>query len=251
MNSTVLRNDKQGLAVLTINRPDKLNSLNVEVFEALDAHLADLEQQIDTIGLVLLRGSGSCFSAGHDLGDLAKGEHLPRAHFQSQVIERLANLPQPVICAVHGHCYTGGLELALAGDVILASANAKFADTHAKWALTPLWGMSQRLPRRVGQSQAMEMMLSCRTVGAQEALTLGLVNRCFADEDFFDAVDTYAQQVLANSWFSHRANKKLLLQTDGMPLDAGLAHEVYRHEGVGPDVHARIASFLQKKSSKS
>ena len=108
MNSTVLRDDKQGLAVLTINRPDKLNSLNVEVFEALDAHLADLEQQIDTIGLVLLRGSGSCFSAGHDLGDLAKGEHLPRAHFQSQVIERLANLPQPVICAVHGHCYTGG-----------------------------------------------------------------------------------------------------------------------------------------------
>jgi enoyl-CoA hydratase/carnithine racemase len=169
MNSTVLRSDNQGLAVLTINRPDKLNSLNVEVFEALDAHLADLERQTDTVGLVLLRGAGSCFSAGHDLGDLAKGEQLPRAHFQSQVIERLANLPQPVICAVHGHCYTGGLELALAGDVIVASANAKFADTHAKWALTPLWGMSQRLPRRVGQSHAMEMMLSCRTVGAHSA----------------------------------------------------------------------------------
>ena len=250
MNSTVLRDDKQGLAVLTINRPEKLNSLNVEVFEALDAHLADLEQQIDTIGLVLLRSSGSCFSAGHDLGDLAKGEQLPRPNFQSQVIERLANLPQPVICAVHGHCYTGGLELALAGDVILASANAKFADTHAKWALTPLWGMSQRLPRRIGQSQAMDMMLSCRTVGAEEALRLGLVNQCFADDEFFDAVDAYAQQVLANSWFSHRANKKLLMQTDGLPLGAGLAHEVYYNEGVGPDVHARIESFLQKKSKK-
>jgi len=86
---------------------------------------------------------------------------------------------------------------------------------------------------------------------AQEALRLGLVNQCLADEDFFDVVDAYAQQVLANSWFSHRANKKLLVQTDGLPLGAGLAQEVYRHEGVGPDVHARIASFLQKKSSKS
>ena len=102
MNSTVLRSDNQGLDVLTINRPDKLNSLNVEVFEALDAHLSDLVRQTDTVGLVLLRGAGSCFSAGHDLGDLAKGEQLPRPHFQSQVIERLANLPQPVICAAAG-----------------------------------------------------------------------------------------------------------------------------------------------------
>ena len=250
MHSTLIREDQNGLALLTINRPDKLNSLNVEVFEALDAHLADLERQTETIGLVVLRGAGSCFSAGHDLGDLAQGEKLPRPNFQSQVIERLANLPQPVICAVHGHCYTGGLELALAGDVILASANAKFADTHAKWALTPLWGMSQRLPRRIGQSQAMDMMLTCRTVGAEEALRLGLVNQCFAEEDFFGAVDAYAQQVLANSWFSHRANKKLLMQTDGLPLGAGLAHEVYHNEGVGPDVHARIESFLQKKSKK-
>jgi enoyl-CoA hydratase/carnithine racemase len=251
MGETVLRQDRGGMATLTINRPDKLNSLNVEVFQDLNAHLEALEQQTDDIGCVVLRGAGRCFSAGHDLGDIAKGERLPRANFQSHVIERLANLPQPVITAVHSHCYTGALELALAGDVILASANAKFADTHAKWALTPVWGMSQRLPRRVGQSQAMEMMLSCRTVGAQEALSLGLVNRCFADEDFFDAVDTYAQQVLAHSWFSHRANKKLLVHTDGLPLGAGLAHEVYRHEGVGPDVHARTDSFLQKKSSKS
>jgi len=251
MHSTLTREDHDGLAVLAINRPDKLNSLNVEVFEALDAHLADLERQTDTVGLVVLRGAGSCFSAGHDLGDLAHGETLARPHFQSQVIERLANLPQPVICAVHGHCYTGGLELALAGDVILASANAKFADTHAKWALTPLWGMSQRLPRRIGQSQAMDMMLSCRAVGAEEALRLGLVNHCFADADFFEAVHAYARQALSNSWFSHRANKKLLTQTDGLSLGVGLAHEVYHNEGVGPDVHARIASFLQKKSSKS
>ena len=120
MGETVLRQDRGGLATLTINRPDKLNSLNVEVFQDLNAHLAALEHETDEIGCVVLRGAGRCFSAGHDLGDIAKGERLPRANFQSHVIERLANLPQPVITAVHSHCYTGALELALAGDEILA-----------------------------------------------------------------------------------------------------------------------------------
>ena len=93
-------------------------------------------------------------SAGHDLKDIAAGEKPPKPWFQGETIEALANLPQPVISAVHGHCYTGALELALGGDMIVASANAKFADTHARWALTPVWGMSQRLPRRVGEAKA-------------------------------------------------------------------------------------------------
>jgi enoyl-CoA hydratase/carnithine racemase len=247
MGETVLRQDRGGLATLTLNRPDKLNSLNVEVFQDLDAHLTQLEQQTETIGCVVLRGAGRCFSAGHDLGDIATGERLPRANFQSHVIERLAGLPQPVITAVHSHCYTGALELALAGDVILASANAKFADTHAKWALTPIWGMSQRLPRRVGQAKAMEMMLTCATIGGEQAAAIGLANQCLADEGFFDAVEAFAEQVLANSWFSHRANKRLLTRTDGLALPAGLAYEVYQNEGVGPDMQARIGAFTGKK----
>jgi len=247
MGETVLRQDRGGMATLTINRPDKLNSLNVEVFQDLNAHLAALEQQTDEIGCVVLRGAGRCFSAGHDLGDIAKGERLPRANFQSHVIERLANLPQPVITAVHSHCYTGALELALAGDVILASANAKFADTHAKWALTPVWGMSQRLPRRVGQAKAMEMMLTCATISGEQAAAIGLANQCLPDEGFFEAVEAFVDQVLANSSFSHRANKRLLNRTDGLSLSAGLAYEVYQNEGVGPDMQARIAAFTAKK----
>ena len=114
MNTTVLREDRDGLAILTLNRPDKLNSLNVQVFEALEAHVKALPGQTDAIGCVVLRGAGRCFSAGHDLGDIATGEKLPRPHFQSSVIEALSDLPQPVITAVHSHCYTGALELALA-----------------------------------------------------------------------------------------------------------------------------------------
>src|SRR5581483_3118139 len=132
MPGLVLREDKNGLTTLVLNRPDKLNALNVEMFVELREHIERISAETDRVGLVIVRGAGKCFSAGHDLGDIAKGERPPRPHFQSETIERLANLPQPVISAVHGHCYTGALELALAGDLIIAAESAKFADTHAR-----------------------------------------------------------------------------------------------------------------------
>ena len=246
MTNLVLRTDRDGAATLTINRPDKLNALNVEVFVEMDAHVKQLATQTDTVGLVILRGAGRCFSAGHDLGDISVGEKLPEPFYQSKVIERLAGLPQPVISAVHGHCYTGALELALVGDIILAAEGAKFADTHAKWALTPVWGMSQRLPRRVGTYRARELMLTCRTVGGIEAERIGLADICVPDAEFDTRLEALSAQILTNSWFSHRANKALLTETDGLSMAAGLAHEIFRGQGRGPDMQARISGFQNK-----
>ena len=242
----VERNDVDGAATLTLNRPDKLNALNVALFAELDAHVARLEAEAETVGLVIVRGAGRCFSAGHDLADISTGERLPRANFQAGIIERLANLPQPVISAVHGHCYTGALELALAGDLTIAAESARFADTHAKWALTPVWGMSQRLPRRVGTYKAREMMLTCRTISGREAAAIGLANECVTDAEFDARLAALAAEILANSWFSHRANKRLLIDTDGLALGEGLAHEVFRGQGRGPDMTERIAGFSNK-----
>jgi enoyl-CoA hydratase len=244
MSDLVLRSDSEGVAQLTLNRPDKLNALNVALFEALEAEVASLET--NPVGVVVLRGAGRCFSAGHDLGDIASGEKLPRPNYQSHVIERLANLPLPVISAVHGHCYTGALELALVGDIILAAESAKFADTHAKWALTPVWGLSQRLPRRVGAYKAREMMFTCRTYSGREAQAMGLANQCVPDAEFDAALKDLTAEILANSSFSHAANKRLLTHTDGLPIAAGLAHEVYNGEGRGPDMEARIGAFTRK-----
>ena len=246
MSDLVLREDRGPAVILTLNRPDKLNSLNVPVFEALEAHVAALEADRGGAAVVVLRGAGRCFSAGHDLGDIATGEKLPRANYQSHVIERLANLPMPVISAVHGHCYTGALELALAGDIILAAESAKFADTHARWALTPVWGLSQRLPRRVGTYKAREMMFTCRTYSGREAEAMGLANTCVADDQFEAAIDALAAEIAANSSFSHAANKRLVTHTDGLPITAGLAHEIYNGEGVGPDMRDRIAAFAAR-----
>ncbi len=248
MSTLVLREDTDGLATLTLHRPEKLNALTVALFAELRAHVLQLAQDTEHIGLVLLRGAGKCFSAGHDLADIAHGEKPPQPHFQADTIELLAMLPQPVVTAVHGHCYTGALELALAGDMIVAAESAKFADTHARWALTPVWGMSQRLPRRVGMAKAQEMTCTARTFSGREAETMGLVNWCVPDADFDTALATMARGILANSWFSLRANKRLYRETEGLPLHAGLSHEIHRSEGRGPDMDARIAAFINKTS---
>ena len=248
MSTLVQRTDHNGLATLTLNRPDKLNALTVAMFEQLRDHVLHIAADTEHIGLVLLRGAGPCFSAGHDLADIAHGEKPPLPHFQADTIELLANLPQPVITAVHGHCYPGALELALAGDLIVAAASARFADTHARWALTPVWGMSQRLPRRVGLARAQEMTYTARRYTGAEAQAMGLVNWCVDDAEFDAVLARFCEDILANSWFSLRANKRLYRETEGLTLRAGLSHEIHRSEGRGPDMDERIAGFLNKRS---
>jgi enoyl-CoA hydratase/carnithine racemase len=247
MAELILRKDDNGLCTLVLNRPEKLNALTVRLFMELRAHVDDLKQKLDTIGCVALKGNGRCFSAGHDLKDIVSGEHPPHENFQSETIASLANLPQPVITAVHGHCYTGALELALAGDIIIAAKSARFADTHGKFALTPIWGLSQRLPRRVGVAKAKEMMFASRTYTGEEAVAMGLANMCVPDESFEAEVESLARSILANSWFSNRANKRLLEKTDGLPIGDGLRYEIEHNEGRGPDMLERINAFGKKK----
>ncbi len=245
MTELVIREDKDGLAFLTMNRPDKLNSLTVGLFKQLRQHISDIRRD-ETIGCVILRGAGKCFSAGHDLNDISEGEDVPSRGWHSETLRMMEKLPQPVIAAVHGHCYTGALEVALAADFIVAADNAKFGDTHAKWALTPVWGMSQRLPRRVGIATAKKLMFTCETIPADEALRIGLAEQVVPVADFEAETEALARRILDNSSFSHAANKRLLEATDANPLDAGLQWEVMENEGVGPDMQDRIKAFTRK-----
>lgn len=246
MTNLVERTDADGVAMLTINRPDKLNALTVGVFRELRAHVEAIRND-ETVACVVLRGAGKCFSAGHDLADIATGEEVPSRGWHSETLRLLEKLPQPVIAAVHGHCYTGALEVALACDFIVAADNARFGDTHAKWALTPIWGMSQRLPRRVGIATAKRLMFTADMIGAEEAVRIGLAEYMVPAADFEAEIAGLARRITANSPFSHRANKRLLDTTDAMHLDAGLQWEVMECEGHGPDMHARIAAFTGKQ----
>ncbi len=245
MTDTVLREDFDGWTQLTLNRPDKLNSLTVEMFGELRAHVADLAQSTG-IGCVVLRGAGKCFSAGHDLGGIAQGEAPPSKGWHSETLRLLEKLPIPVVAAVHGHCYTGALEVALAADFIVASGNARFGDTHAKFALTPVWGMSVRLPRRVGLSTAKRLMFTAQMFDAQEAVRIGLAEYAVADSEFETEIARLAAQIAGQSHFSHAAIKRLLDRADAKPADDALVREWMDGEGRGPDMHERIGAFMKK-----
>ena len=237
--SEVVREDHDGVVYLTLNRPHKRNALDIATFEALETHLLAMTAVLDDIGAVVIRGAGSCFSAGADISGPTRSR---RRNFQGSVIELLANFPQPVIAAVHGHCVTGGLELALAADLILAAESARFADTHAAFGLAATWGMTQRLPRRIGPYRAREMMFTGRVVSGAEAAEIGLVTRCVPDDQLFSATAQLAEDITRGSWFSHRQHKLAFIRTDGMTLTAGLADESFRTQRVAPDFSSRAGT---------
>ena len=239
----ITRNDAAGLCTLTLNRPEKLNALDTLAFKELDAHLIALEKD-DRIGCVVLRGAGRHFCSGADLKALANASLSPT--FKPGVVQRLGLLPQPAIAAVHGVCLTGGLELALACDFILADTTARFADTHGRWGLVAQWGMSQRLPRRIGIPASKRLMMTGRTVEAEEAANIGLIDILAPEGRLDELLAGFTRDVLANSWHTNFAIKQLMRETDGMSLAEGLAHEHDRHPGFAPDHKDRIARFSRK-----
>jgi enoyl-CoA hydratase len=243
MTQLVEREDRDGLAILTLNRPEALNALSPTLFMELRTHVDRLASQIDEIGCVILCGRGRSFSAGNDLKAIQAGEVAPSRHFQAETLDAIEALPQPVIAAVQGHCYTGSLELALACDLMIAARSAKFADTHGKWGMSPTWGMSQRLPRRIGLLAAKEMMFSGRVVSGEEAAALGLANRCVEDDQLMTATEAMARTFLANSWFTLRADKMLVNQGLNHTLADGLAFERTNSPGRGPDMEERLKRF--------
>jgi len=247
MSNLVLRENSGGAATLWLNRPEKLNALSKDVFEALDQHVEAIARETKTIGLVILRGAGANFSAGYDMNEvLAHVKAHAKPHFHSEVIQKIADLPQPVISAVQGHCSTGALELALAADLIVASESAQFSDVYARWGLTPVWGLSLRLPHRIGKGKASEMMFTCRSYTGTQAAAMHLANFCFPDEKFDAELNQLAADILCNSWYANRVNKRALIEIDGLSLNDAHALDLFKNEGLAPDAAKRIAKFFGK-----
>jgi enoyl-CoA hydratase len=248
MSSLVRRENNGGVATLTLNHPEKLNALSKDMFEELDVHVDAIARERKKVGLVVLRGSGGHFSAGYDMNEVL--EHVKahaKPHFHSEVIQKVANLPQPVISAVQGHCSTGAMELALAADLIVAAESAQFSDVYARWGLTPVWGLSLRLPHRIGTAKASEMMLTCRTYSGRQAEAMHLANFCFPDARFDEELAALCSDVLGNSWYANQVNKRALIEIDGLSLHDAHALEMFKNEGLAPDASQRVAKFLTRR----
>jgi enoyl-CoA hydratase/carnithine racemase len=251
MTPLVERTDRDGVATLSLNRAEVLNALSPALFVELREHLDALAREVDTIGCVILRGEGRSFSAGNDLNAMEAGERAPSRHFQAETIDALESLAQPVIASVRGHCYTGALEVVLGCDLLVAGESAKFADTHGKWGMSPTWGMSQRLPRRVGPLIAKELMLTGRVVDGDEAVRIGLANVCVPDAELELRTEQLAARIVGNSWFTLRTDKALVTEGLQRSLADGLAYERENSPGAGPDMLERLKNFAKKSGEKS
>ena len=248
MSNLVRRENSGGVATLTLNRPEKLNALSKDMFEALDEHADALARETKKIGLVILRGAGAHFSAGYDMHEVL--EHVKaraKPHFHSEVIQKIANLPQPVISAVQGYCSTGGMELALAADLIVASESAQFSDVYARWGLTPVWGLSLRLAHRIGTAKASEMMFTCRSYSGRQAEAMHLANFCFPDDRYDAELAALSADILNNSWYANQVNKRALIEIDGLSLHEAHGLEMFKNEGLAPDARQRVAKFFIKR----
>jgi enoyl-CoA hydratase/carnithine racemase len=243
MAGLVERSDAEGVAVLCLNRPDVLNALSPKLFEELRAHVERLAGEPASVGCVMLRAAGRSFSAGNDLRAIQAGERARSPHFQAETLDLLEALPQPVIAAVQGHCYTGALELVLACDLVIAAESARFADTHGKFGMTPTWGMSQRLPRRIGPARAKQLMFSGAPVTGAQAVAIGLANECVPDAELESRALGLAREIAANSWFTLRTEKALMRGGESLGLTDALAYERANSPGAGPDMQERLRSF--------
>jgi enoyl-CoA hydratase/carnithine racemase len=236
----VLRSDADGVATLTLNRPEKLNALNPATFHELRAHL-DAITDDRSVRCVVLTGAGRSFCAGNDLDAIASGEGRAEPMLGPETVDALEQVSQPTIAKIRGHCFTGGLELALACDFLLTTETTKFGDTHGQWGLVPIWGMSIRLPERIGLANAKDLMFTARRIDGITAKAIGLVDQAVADDELDAAVATLAAEICANSPGTNRIVKRLLRDRMERNRPDALAYERSSPHGLPEDMAERMA----------
>lgn len=237
--SLVLRRDLAGVAHLRLHRPEAHNALTPAMFVELRRHV-DAIADDGRVGAVVLSGSGPSFCAGHDLPTLRAGDRGPTPTFAAETIDALEALPQPTVARLHGRCLGGGLALALGCDLLIAATRTELGDTHGRWGLAPTWGMSVRLPERVGVGRAKELLFTSRRVSATQAATMGLVDHVVADERLDATIASLTTAITANSWGTNRIAKSLLARRGGLSRDEALRFERALPFGMPGDMQARL-----------
>ena len=242
------------VAILTINRPEALNALNSQVLSDLDEAITKVEAD-DGVHAVILTGAGRSFVAGADICEMKSFSARDGKKFGVHgggVFLRLENLSKPVIAAVNGFALGGGCELAMSCDIRLASEKAKFGQPEVGLGITPGFGGTQRLPRIVGISKAMELILTAKVINAAEAERIGLVSAVYPPEELMDKAMELANAICANAPIAVAESKRCIrmgMQTD---IATGSAFEA---EAFGvtcgtEDKDEGMGAFLEKRQEK-
>lgn len=252
---TLILDKREGFAILTLNRPREMNALSRQLRKELDQALDNCTAD-ENIRVLILTGSGRAFCAGLDLKELSEAGVDGVADIDSSLIRKIEAFEGPVIGAINGHAITGGFELALACDVLIAGKNARFADTHARVGLLPGWGLSQKLPRMIGMSRAKEMSFSGAPVFAQQAYEWGLVNHVVPADELLDTAIAMAENMCQCVPAILRQYKRLIEDGFSMPYKESLAWEQTlsiesAKENMGGIAQRREAVMNQGRSEKN
>lgn len=219
------------VAVLTLNRAKQLNALSVQLRIDIVRTIREMSASND-VRAIVLTGNGRAFSAGVDLKEAGqKGFSLgvgSQANADMDLAAAFASCPWPVIGAINGFAITGGFELALMCDVLLASTEAKFADTHSRVGLMPVWGLSQKLPRIIGASRAKELSLTGNYLDVETAERWGLVNRVYAPEALLPAAKKLAAEMAGVEGGLLKRMKAMIDDGLALPLPEALKMEIAR-----------------------
>ena len=246
---------KGPIGILTMNRPEALNALNEQVLRDLDAALDQAAAQ-DDILVLILTGAGRSFVAGADIAqmkDLSPMEAKRFGLFGNGVFLKLENFPKPVIAAVNGFALGGGCELAMSCDIRVASEKAKFGQPEVGLGITPGFGGTQRLARIVGTSNAMELILTAKTISAAQAQEMGLVSHVYPPEELMDKALELAQAIAANAQVAVRESKAAIrrgLQTD-MATGAAFEAEAFALCFATEDQKDAMTAFVNKEKVTS
>ncbi len=249
---TLLFELRDGVATITINRPDKLNTLNDQVV----AELADAAERVATeeaIRGAILTGAGTkAFVAGADIGDLARQgpfDGKARALRGQAMLRRFETCGKPVVAAVNGYALGGGCELAMACHLRIASETAKFGQPEVKLGIAPGYGGTQRLPRLVGKGHALYLILTGEMIDAREAYRIGLVNKVVAPAELLGAAEDTLRRILAMGPLAVRLALEAVERGLDMSLEEGLLLEA-NHFGLlaaSADMREGLTAFLEKR----
>jgi enoyl-CoA hydratase len=251
MGDTLLVEKSDRVAILTINRPDKMNALSDQVRNDLLAALAEIEQD-PGIGVVVLTGAGEkAFIAGADIGEFAGRSPFDQrqAMRTPRLYDVMATFPKPVIAMINGYCLGGGCELAMSCDLRIASEKASFGQPEINLGLIPGGGGTQRMPRLIGTGQAMRLILSGDRIRAEEARQLGLVDLVFPHDELRPQTLELAGRIAAKSPLTLKVAKEAIRASERLAIEEGLMWErdLFCLCFSSADKQEGVAAFLEKR----
>lgn len=246
--NTIIYEKNDRVAIITLNRPEKKNAINLEMKREIAKALDEIEEDPE-VKAVLITGNPECFCAG---GDLAQGEEDRLAGRVENIWQRIHELEKPTVAAISGWCIAGGLELALRCDLRVASETARIGDRHIRIGVVGGAGITALLPRVVGAARAKELHFTGEDIDGQEAYRIGLVNRVYPVERYLEESLELARKIAAMSSFTLKMTKKAV----DMGLNLNLRESLYYSEDCAkatrqsPAFEEGVKAFAEKRQPK-